>query len=89
MGFRPKEGGPLYPQSPLIPFLLHRMQKYSQYIKGHVICIVGPWQGQLRTKAGPGTKEGRPLCPQSPLIPFLLHRMQKYRQYIKGHVRLF
>ena len=29
----------------LIPFLLHRMHKYSQYVKGHVGCIVGPWQG--------------------------------------------
>ena len=31
-GPRPNGGWPLCPQSPLIPFLLHRMQKYSQYI---------------------------------------------------------
>ena len=35
-GPRPNEGGPLCPQSPMIPFLLHKMQQYSQYIKGHV-----------------------------------------------------
>ena len=42
-GPRPNEGGPLCPQSPLIPFLLHRMHKYIQYIMDHVGCIVGPW----------------------------------------------
>ena len=46
------EGGPLCPQSPLIQFSLHRMQKYSQYIKGHVWCIVGPWQGPLKDQGG-------------------------------------
>ena len=40
-GPRPNEGCPLCPQSPLFPFLLRRMQKYSKYIKGHVGCIVG------------------------------------------------
>ena len=59
--------------------LLHRMQKYSQYRKGH-------GRVHWRTKAGPRPNEGWPLCLQSPLIPFLLHRMQKYSQYIKGHV---
>ena len=49
---RTKEDGPLYPQSPLIPFLLHRMQKYSKYINDHVWCIVGPWQGPLKDQGG-------------------------------------
>ena len=49
---KPNEGGPLCPQSPMIPFLLHRMQNYSQYIKGHVWCIVGPWQGPLKDQGG-------------------------------------
>ena len=35
-------------RAPMIPFLLHRMRKYSQYIKSHVGCIVGPWQGPLK-----------------------------------------
>ena len=33
-------------------FLLHRMQKYSHYIKVHVRCIVGPWQGPLKDQGG-------------------------------------
>ena len=32
----------------LIPFLLLKMQKYCQYTKGHVRCIVGPSQGPLK-----------------------------------------
>ena len=50
-GPRPNEGGALCPQSPLIPFLLNRKQNYSQYIKGHVWCIVGPWQTWKKSQA--------------------------------------
>ena len=53
---RPYGGQPVCPQSPLISFLLHRMQKYSQYIVGHVGCIVGPWQGPLKDQGGSQTQ---------------------------------
>ena len=36
----------------------HRMQKYSQYIKGHVWCIVGPWPGPLKDQGGSLTQWG-------------------------------
>ena len=35
-------------EGPLIPILLHRMQNYSHYTKGHVGCIVVPWQGPVK-----------------------------------------
>ena len=40
---RPYGGQPVCSQSPLLQYSLHRMQKYSQYIRGHVGCIVGQW----------------------------------------------
>ena len=35
-------------QSHMIPILLRRMKKYSQYVKGHVGCIVGPRRSPLK-----------------------------------------
>ena len=43
---------------PRVPYLLHRMQKYSQYIKGHVGCIVWPWQGPLKDQGRSCTQWG-------------------------------
>ena len=36
----------------LIPFLFHRIQNDSQYIKGPIRCIVGPWQVPLKYQGG-------------------------------------
>ena len=61
-GFRPNEGGPLCPQSPLIPFLLHRMQKYSQHSqfplwgKGVVRVIPLSLQYMIREIQGEGVR---------------------------------
>ena len=47
---------------------LHRMQKYSQYKKGHVGCILGPWQGPVKDQGGSWTQWGSTFA--SPKVPW-------------------
>ena len=65
-------GQPLSPLSQMIPYLWHRMQKYSQYIKDHVWCIVGPWQGPLRDQGGSWTLWGSTLVSPESLDPIFV-----------------
>ena len=53
-------------------FLLHRMQRYSQYIKGHVGCIVGPWHGSLKDKGRFWTQRGSTFVSPEPLDPIFV-----------------